>query len=281
MNKPLISVIINCFNGEQFLEEAIQSVVNQTYTNWELIFWDNQSEDNSKNIYSKFSDPRLNYYYAEEHTTLGRARNLAIEKAKGEWIGFLDVDDLWWKDKLEKQVSLIDSDTQIGFIYGKSDIIFSNNENKRISKIEDLPEGDIFEDLLKDNFVNYLSALINKEKLAKIPKIPDNFNQVEDYYIFLHLSKSYKVRALQEICCSYRLHDNNLSRREPIKGAKESLMLIKSFLSGRESKKALANKLSSLAIAQIREKEFINALRTLSEGGFISFIQRILIYIFR
>ena len=55
MNKPLISVIINCFNGEQFLEEAIQSVVNQTYTNWELIFWDNQSEDNSKNIYSKFT----------------------------------------------------------------------------------------------------------------------------------------------------------------------------------------------------------------------------------
>ena len=112
------------------------------------------------------------------------------------------------KNKLEKQVSLINSDTQIGFIYGKSEIIFSNNESKRISKVEDLPEGDIFEDLLKENFVNYLSALINKEKLLKIPKIPNNFNQVEDYYIFLHLSKSYKVRALQEICCSYRIHFN-------------------------------------------------------------------------
>ena len=91
-----------------------------------------------------------------------------------------------------------------------------------------LPDGNIFNELLKDNFVYYLSALINKDKLLKIPRIPENLTQVEDYYIFLHLAKLHRVVAVQEVCCSYRLHDSNLVEK-PIEGAKESLELIKSF----------------------------------------------------
>ena len=109
MKQPLISVIINCFNGEKYLSETIKSVIGQTYENWELIFWDNQSTDNSREIFEKFDDNRLNYFYADSHTTLGQARNLAIAKSKGEWIGFLDTDDLWHKTKLEKQTSIINT----------------------------------------------------------------------------------------------------------------------------------------------------------------------------
>ena len=102
----LISVIINCFNGEKYLKKCIQSVIEQTYLNWEIIFWDNQSTDNSKNIINSFNDNRIKYFYAPTHETLYSARNFAIEKADGELIAFLDVDDIWLPLKLDIQVKL-------------------------------------------------------------------------------------------------------------------------------------------------------------------------------
>ena len=278
---PLVSVIMNCFNGEKYLSDAISSVVNQTYKNWELIFWDNQSTDRSKEIFHEFNDLRLKYFYACEHTTLGEARNLAISETSGLWISFLDVDDLWREDKLEKQVHVVDKFEDIGFVYGKSEIISFNNIPKTGSSINQLLEGDIFSELLKDNFVYYLSALINKDKLLKIPRIPENLTQVEDYYIFLHLAKLYRVVAIQEICCSYRLHDSNLSREKPIEGAKEALELIKSFLPDIRAKNALKYKLSALAIAQIKQRQYLNASYTLIRGGLGQFTKRFISYLIK
>ena len=98
--EPLVSVIMNCYNGEKYLKEAIDSVCAQTYENWEIIFWDNQSADQSAKIFQSYNDPRLKYHYAPIHTFLYEARNNAIEKARGEFIAFLDVDDWWYSEKL-------------------------------------------------------------------------------------------------------------------------------------------------------------------------------------
>ena len=100
----LVSVIINCYNGQKYLADAIDSVFSQTYDNWEIIFWDNQSKDQSASIYKNFKDERLKYYYAKKHTSLYEARNLAIKKAKGKYIAFIDTDDLWVKNKLLLQI---------------------------------------------------------------------------------------------------------------------------------------------------------------------------------
>ena len=78
--KPLISVIMNCFNGQDYLDEALKSILNQTYENWELIFWDNKSEDESGKIFKSYTDKRFRYFYSEKYTSLYEARNLAIEK---------------------------------------------------------------------------------------------------------------------------------------------------------------------------------------------------------
>jgi glycosyltransferase involved in cell wall biosynthesis len=101
---PLVSVIMNCYNGAKYLDESIQSVISQTYDNWELIFWDNRSEDKSSEIFKKYQDKRFKYFYANKHATLYKARNLAIEKSKGDFIAFLDTDDTWSKDKLNKNI---------------------------------------------------------------------------------------------------------------------------------------------------------------------------------
>ena len=129
---PLISVIMNCYNGEKFLNEAIQSILDQTYQNWELIFCDNQSNDKSKEIFNNYEDPRLKYFYATEHTSLYKARNLAIEKSNGDFISFLDTDDLWDAKKLELQISYF-KDENVGLVFSNFWLLKKNTKNKKLA----------------------------------------------------------------------------------------------------------------------------------------------------
>ena len=105
--KPLVSIIVNCHNGETYLNDCLISIMNQTYKNWELIFWDNFSKDNSKKILNNFSDSRIKYYHSDTFTPLYEARNLALKKATGDFISFLDTDDWWVPNKIEKQMPAI------------------------------------------------------------------------------------------------------------------------------------------------------------------------------
>ena len=107
---------MNCFNGELFLKDSIESVINQTYENWELIFWDNRSKDKSAEIFKSYKDKRLKYFYADEHVSLYKARNLAIDQSKGDFISFIDTDDLWNKSKLELQMPYF-KDLKVGVVY--------------------------------------------------------------------------------------------------------------------------------------------------------------------
>ena len=104
-NNHLVSVVMNCFNGDRFLCEAIDSVYAQTYDNWEIIFWDNCSTDKSAEIANSY-DSKLKYFYGDKNIPLGAARNKALEQCRGEYISFLDVDDIWLQKKMEKQVQL-------------------------------------------------------------------------------------------------------------------------------------------------------------------------------
>ena len=102
MTNPLVSIIVNCYNGEKFLRQCLESIFNQTYENWEVIFWDNASTDKSQTIFKSFKDKRLNYYRSAENVSLGQARAWAVNKSNGEYIAFLDVDDKWFPKKLRK-----------------------------------------------------------------------------------------------------------------------------------------------------------------------------------
>ena len=99
-SQPLVSVIMNCYNSDSYLKEAIDSIYAQTYSNWEIIFWDNASTDKSSDI-AKSYDNKVKYYKAESTTSLGEARFLAVEKSIGEYLAFLDCDDYWLPEKLK------------------------------------------------------------------------------------------------------------------------------------------------------------------------------------
>ena len=114
MSTPLVSILMNCYNGEKYLEVALKSVFDQTYKNWELVFWDNLSSDKSEEILKRFKDPRVKYFKSDIHTSQYEARNKGIEKCEGDILAFLDVDDFWLPEKLEQQIKLFQH-SNIGF----------------------------------------------------------------------------------------------------------------------------------------------------------------------
>ena len=103
-SNSLISIIMNCKNGQKYLEESIKSIINQNYQKWELIFYNNCSNDNSLEIVRSFKEQRIKVYNSKKNLSLYDARNKAILKAKGKYICFCDVDDWWIKSKLKKQL---------------------------------------------------------------------------------------------------------------------------------------------------------------------------------
>jgi len=213
-SQPLVSVIMNCYNGEKYLRHAIESVFAQTYTNWEIIFWDNQSTDKSAEIVRSFESRRLKYFYAPKHTLLYEARNHAIEQASGEFIAFLDVDDWWLPTKLEKQIPLF-SDPQVGLACG---IYWIDNERKnkrRRSHKRPVPTGWVLNDLLKSYFIGMPTLVVRRSALASLDHACDpRYHMIGDFDLVVRLLIKWKVDCVQEPIACYRIHGNNESAKQ-------------------------------------------------------------------
>ncbi len=222
MNKePLVSIIMNCYNGEKYLKAALKSAINQKYNNWELIFWDNRSKDNSKKILKSFNEKRFKYYFAKKFTSLYTARNLAIAKSKGKLISFLDVDDLWLPNKLILQVPLF-KNKNVGVVYSKLLILNQSNNKKKVHIKNDLPEGNISRSIISNYSIGIITTVIRKNILSKIKKrFDDRFTHIGDFDFFIRLSKICKYRAVQIPTAIYRAHGNNLTTIEKDKAIKE------------------------------------------------------------
>ena len=106
-NTEKVSIVINTYNGEKYLDKAINSCISQSYKNIEIIIWDNCSNDNTKKIVKYFNDKRIKYFFSNTHTSLYAARNKAIKKITGDYFCFLDCDDEFFKDKIYIQLNLL------------------------------------------------------------------------------------------------------------------------------------------------------------------------------
>jgi glycosyltransferase involved in cell wall biosynthesis len=212
---------MNCFNGETYLEESIKSVLNQTYKNWELIFWDNQSTDSSAEIFKSYNDKRFKYFYAKEHTSLYKGRNLAIEKAHGDFIAFLDTDDLWDKEKLNLQIPYFNN-SKVGVVFGNFWLIKENEKKKKLYINKKLPRGNIYNKIINYYSVGILTTVIRKKIYLELKKkFDERFSIVGDFDLFLRLSKICLFESIQRPLASYRLHGKNLSTQNREKGIEE------------------------------------------------------------
>jgi glycosyltransferase involved in cell wall biosynthesis len=274
--EPLVSIIMNCYNGDSFLRDAINSIYSQTYKNWEIIFWDNASSDNSSKI-AKSYDSKLRYYRASHTTPLGEARVFATEKAAGDYLAFLDVDDLWHKSKLEKQLKLF-FESVYAFVYCGTEVIFDDEDKNHIYKQgEILKSGNIFNDLAKENFITFSSVIVDKSRFFQCGGFPNHFKNSTDYWVFLRLSQKFSVGVVQDVLCKYRVHNNNLSSMQNVIGAEESIEILTSFLPDRIAIEGLRYQYVQLTIAYIKEKRFVSALMLLLEkGGWRLLVSRLL-----
>lgn len=215
VKKPEISIIMNCHNGEKFLSEAIKSVLNQTYKNWELIFWNNSSSDQSEKIFKSFKDKRLRYFYTSKKVSLYVSRNAAIKKTKGNFVAFLDVDDTWLPNKLKLQLEKF-KDKKVGLVYGKflkynKDSLF---RKKQFITKQNLPEGYITKNLLKNYPIGLLTIMIRKKFIQKEKEIfKVKYNYLGDLDFVLRFSLKYKFAAVQECIGVYRQHSNQMQKK--------------------------------------------------------------------
>ena len=226
INKLKVSVIMNCHNGERYLDQAIESVLKQTYTNWEIIFWDNKSIDNTSKIIRSYKDQRIKYYYSEEYNKLGKARNLALDKASGELIAFLDCDDLWLPKKLELQIPFFD-DPEVGIAISNS--IFFNNKGKEKLLYKRVPkQGFVFKELLESYYISMETVIIRKSKLKILSEYFDErFEVIEEFDLFIRLSKYCKLVYVNKILGKWRIHESSLTWKRKDLFPKETRLFIK------------------------------------------------------
>jgi glycosyltransferase involved in cell wall biosynthesis len=211
-DKALVSVVINCYNGDKYLREAIDSVLEQTYTNWEIIFWDNCSTDKSKKIAKEYNK-KLKYYFSGKHTTLGEARNLALKKVKGDYIAFIDCDDIWLPNKLKIQVELMNANPNFILSYGS--MIEINDEKIYLREISTkYKSGNIFGDLLEQFDVSIISSMINAKLLENSHVSFDNkIVASEEYCLFMQLAINNEIGVIRDYLVYYRVHESSLTSK--------------------------------------------------------------------
>lgn len=211
MDKPLISIIINCFNSEKYLNETIESVQKQTYENWEIVFWDNQSTDNSKKIVQSYKDKRIKYYYAPRHTSLGEGRNEALKKITGCFFKFLDADDVLYPKCLEQSLEGF-NDSSIMFVYTNSNIYKQATGEYKVNDKAIRPSGWLFNAWLEYYNVLLPSVLVRSSVLDNLEHNFDlRFSMIEEFDFFLRVASQGKGKYIPELTCFWRKHSESLS----------------------------------------------------------------------
>ncbi|MDP0562375.1 MAG: glycosyltransferase [Candidatus Endonucleobacter sp. (ex Gigantidas childressi)] len=211
-NKPLVSVIMNCYNSDTYLKEAIESVLLQTYENWEIIFWDNQSTDNSAKIVKSYDDNRIKYFYALEHTSLGEGRNQAVSKVNGELISFLDCDDLYTTERIEVCVNYLINNKSFGLVYSNGTVIDENGRFLKNFYSKKQAENNLFLEWIKRYNVMIPSVMFRKCLTEKNSIAFDSdFSLVEEYDFFLQISEVTNIGYVHKKLCSWRRHVSSLT----------------------------------------------------------------------
>ena len=208
---PLISVIVNCHNGVKYLKTCIKSILSQKYKNLEIIFFDNCSTDNSKELINQFKDSRIKYHFSKKKLSLYKARNRAIKKSSGSLIAFLDVDD-WWDPKYlsSKKNFFINK----GYDYFYTNVLVYHEKKNNFIKYNkfDLPSGKIFNYLAKNYFIIISGFIIRKKILEKEKFFNEKYNIIGDYDLLMRISKYANAKSFNETLIFYRVHNNNFSK---------------------------------------------------------------------
>ena len=218
-----VSIVMPNYNCGKFIKETIESVINQTYSNWEILFVDDCSTDNSLEIAKSFNDERIKIFKNEKNSGAAFSRNKALREASGKWIAFLDSDDIWAKDKLEKQVAFMKKN---GYVFSYTQYNEINSNSEEIGKYVTGPKS-----ISKRRFFNYcwvgcLTVMYNRDIVGLI-QINNAIAKRNDYALWLKVCKKAKCYLLPKILASYRRREGSISHHKKTKLIKHHYRLFR------------------------------------------------------
>mgnify|MGYP001082613976 CR=1 FL=1 len=236
---PVFSVIMNCLNGAADLAEALDSVMAQTCTDWEIIFWDNGSTDAGPAIAESYG-PRVRCFRAGNTVPLGAARNLAIARARGRYIAFLDCDDVWLPEKLERQRALLDADPRVGLVCTDTEMFDGTRVLSRQFAKAAPVRGQVFRELMTTQWISMSSAVIRREALDSVlpeppaagsPERPpqwfdETLNVCEEADLFYRIAHDWKLDHVDAPLTRWRVHGANTTFRKFGQFAEETLRIL-------------------------------------------------------
>ncbi len=226
MQNKTVSIIMNCYNGQDFLKESINSVINQTYKKWELIFYDNCSTDRSAKIIKEYKDKRVKYFKSKKKINLGLARKNALSKANGYYVAFLDTDDIWKRNKLKTQLKFLKK-KEIGFCISNS-VFFNKLKSKNFYSKKKNFNKKVFYELIENYFISFDTVIIKSEYLKKLNHTLDaRFNIIHDMDLLIRLSDICEMNYAPLSLSKWRMREESLSYNNFSAIIKEKKKLIK------------------------------------------------------
>ncbi|MGY0287368.1 MAG: glycosyltransferase family 2 protein [Candidatus Methanodesulfokora washburnensis] len=212
-NSSLISVILPTYNRARLLRRAIQSILNQTYQNFEIIVVDDCSNDNTEEVVKSFCDKRIRYIRNRRHMGAPFSRNIGIKVAHGKYIAFQDSDDIWLPKKLAKQINAFEnSPKEVGVVYTS---FWRIEEGKKVrippSNFRQY-EGNIHEILLETNFIGTSAAMVKKECFEKVGMFDETLPRLQEWDLWIRISRYYLFRHINEPLVICHLQSDSISR---------------------------------------------------------------------
>ncbi|MGK7957032.1 MAG: glycosyltransferase family 2 protein [Crocosphaera sp.] len=224
-----VSIVIPAYNAMRYLPETLDNLLQQTYKNFEAIIVNDGSTDNIKDWFTTISDERVRLI-SQENKGLSGARNTGIENAKGDYLAFLDADDLWEPTKIEKQVKVLDNNPEAGLVY--TDVAIIDSDGIATGRIfKEKVEGYIWKELTQRNFVACGSvAMVRRECFEKVGNFDRNLGSfVEDWDMWLRIAVDYPFKVVQEPLVYYRQHPNSASKNWDSMEKSFSIVIEKAF----------------------------------------------------
>ena len=205
---PLVSVIIPVYNYERYLGEAIESVLNQTYRNLEVIVVDDGSTDRSSEVAKSFADRGVRYLY-QDHEGIGPARNTGVELAQGDFIAFLDADDRWPEEKLERQLSVFENDPALEMVFGQALQLYNGPEWEAGVKDKNPPAAGMVPGMVAG------TMLIKRDAFLRVGEFPGGL-KVGEFIDWYARAGELQIRSLvlPDLFLWRRIHDSNTGVRE-------------------------------------------------------------------
>lgn len=215
---PLVSVVIPTYNHARYLSRALQSVLEQTFINWEAIVIDNHSTDNTDEVMADYTDPRITYLKIHNNGVIAASRNAGIQAAKGEWVAFLDSDDWWTTDKLQVCFDCIRPEVDI--IY--HDLLIERERKsffreKKILESRQMQSPALMDLLVNGNLLANSSVVIRKRLLNQVGGIDENPEMIasEDYNTWLRIAEiSEGFLYINRVLGFYMIHQQGISNRD-------------------------------------------------------------------